>query len=186
MNGEIDSYVVDLEQSFRQVEPPRLQQSIKGDRLPQWAANGAVPTNLSGSGLGNAANVLHATAKQSHLIQQNHSKKTEIFYTELKRRNVFRAGVAYIVAAWLGAQVADILCDGFGAPDWIMKTALISLALGFPIALIISWYVEITANGVIWDSSIEKVETITRQKGRTMDFLIIAVLTVVIGFLLAK
>ena len=94
--------------------------------------------------------------------------------------------MAYIVAAWLGAQVADLFCDGFGAPDWIMKAALISLALGFPIALIISWYVDITATGVIWDSSIEKVETITHQKGRTMDFMIIAVLTVIIGFLLAK
>ena len=73
-----------------------------------------------------------------------HNNRSGIVYNELKRRNVFRAAAAYVVAAWVVAQVADIMLDGFGAPIWAMKAVLISIAIGFPIALVISWYFEVT------------------------------------------
>jgi len=115
-----------------------------------------------------------------------YSNRSGVVYNELKRRNVFRAAAAYVVASWLVAQVADILLESFGAPIWAMKAVLISIAIGFPIALVISWYFEVTTTGIKLDSNVEQAETIARQKGRTMDFMVIVLLTAVIGFLLAR
>jgi hypothetical protein len=53
-------------------------------------------------------------------------------FTELKRRNVFRVAAAYIIVAWLLAQVADLALENFGAPDWVIKTILLLLILGLP------------------------------------------------------
>ena len=49
-------------------------------------------------------------------------------FDELKRRNVFRVGAAYVVIAWLVAQVLQLVFESFGAPDWVMKTVLVLLA----------------------------------------------------------
>lgn len=107
------------------------------------------------------------------------------FYTELERRNVLRASAAYIVGSWLIAQVSDVLCTGFGAPDWVMKVVLTALAIGFPIAVIVSWYYEFTAT-LKWEADTSAIEKIARQKGRKMDFLIILVLTILVSALLVR
>ena len=60
-------------------------------------------------------------------------------FAELKRRNVVRVAMAYGVVAWLLAQVADLLFSAFGAPEWAMRTFIILLLLGFPIALVFAW-----------------------------------------------
>ena len=54
-------------------------------------------------------------------------------FVELKRRNVFKVGIAYIVVAWLVAQVLQLIFESFGTPDWVMKTVLVLLATGLPI-----------------------------------------------------
>lgn len=110
-------------------------------------------------------------------------KSEPLFYTELKRRNVLRTAAAYIVVAWVVAQVADVLSDGFLAPDWVMRAVLIALALGLPIAMIISWYFEFTAS-LKWDPATEPIGKIARQKGRKIDFAIITVLTLIVSVLL--
>ena len=55
-------------------------------------------------------------------------------FSELKRRNVFRVAAAYVIVAWLLAQVADLALENFGAPDWVIKTILLLLVLGLPVA----------------------------------------------------
>jgi len=70
------------------------------------------------------------------------------FFAELKRRNVFRVVIAYIVTSWLVAQVAQLAAESFGAPDWVMKMFITLLALGFPIAIIFSWAFEMTPGWV--------------------------------------
>ena len=57
------------------------------------------------------------------------------FIGELKRRNVFRVGIAYLLAAWLIAQVSELALDSFQAPGWVIKTLLFVLAIGFPLSL---------------------------------------------------
>jgi len=70
------------------------------------------------------------------------------FFQELKRRNVVRIGLAYIVTAWILAQVADLALEAFAAPAWVMKTVLLLMLIGFPLALILAWAFEKTPEGI--------------------------------------
>ena len=59
-------------------------------------------------------------------------------FEELSRRNVFRVAVAYTIGAWFIAQIADLVLNNIGAPDWVMKSLFLLLVIGFAAALIIS------------------------------------------------
>jgi len=69
-------------------------------------------------------------------------------FVELKRRNVFRVAIAYGVIAWVLAQIADLAFDNFGAPDWVSKSVLFVLVLGFPLAVFFAWAFELTPEGI--------------------------------------
>jgi len=104
--------------------------------------------------------------------------------TELKRRNVFRVAVAYVVIAWVLAQVADLAFDNFGTPEWVGKTVLFILVLGFPLAIFFAWAFELTPEGVKKEKDVDRSQSITNQTGRKLEFLIGGVLVVAIGWLL--
>lgn len=70
------------------------------------------------------------------------------FFRELKRRKVFTVGIAYLAIAWLVAQMLQLVFEGFGTPDWMIKTALVLLAVGFPFALFLAWAYELTPDGI--------------------------------------
>ena len=74
--------------------------------------------------------------------------------SELKRRNVIRVGIAYVIVAWLIAQVTELALESFGAPDWVIKTVLFLLVIGFPVALIFAWAYELTPEGVKRDTGV--------------------------------
>ena len=74
------------------------------------------------------------------------------FFSELKRRKVFRVFAAYIVIAWLMLQVVDILAPMLELPEWVGKLVLLLLIVGLPIAMIIAWAFELTPEGVVKDS----------------------------------
>jgi len=105
-------------------------------------------------------------------------------FDELKRRNVFRIAVAYTVIAWLLAQVADLAFDNFGAPDWVPKSVLFILILGFPLAVFFAWAFEMTPEGVKREKDVDRSHSITQTTGKKLNHLIIAVLVAAIGFLL--
>jgi hypothetical protein len=88
------------------------------------------------------------------------------FFTELKRRNVYKVAVAYAVAAWLLIQAASILFPTFDAPPWLMQIFVVILAIGFPAALVFSWAFEITPEGIVRESEVEHGRPITRPTGR--------------------
>jgi TolB-like protein len=69
-------------------------------------------------------------------------------FAELRHRNVFRVAAAYAVVAWLVLQLADILLGNFGAPDWVFKSLVVFLAVGFMVALFLSWAFELTPEGM--------------------------------------
>ncbi len=96
--------------------------------------------------------------------------------SELRRRNVIRMVVLYVVAAWLIMQVAEVLIALAKLPDWIGPTTLILLAVGLPIALISSWFFEITPEGVSLEKDVTPGESITHVTGRRLDFLVIALM----------
>jgi len=60
-------------------------------------------------------------------------------FAELKRRNVFRVGIAYVVTSWLILQVADIVLDNTAAPGWVMQVIMLLMLIGFPLALLFAW-----------------------------------------------
>ncbi|KAA9131343.1 hypothetical protein F3N42_08450 [Marinihelvus fidelis] len=101
---------------------------------------------------------------------------------ELKRRNVFRVGIAYVVVAWLVMQVADVVFDAIGSPDWVMKTLLVVLAIGLVFAIIFAWAFELTPEGIKREHEVNRETSITRTTGRKLDRVIIGVLVLALGY----
>lgn len=70
------------------------------------------------------------------------------FFSELKRRHVFRVALAYVLAGWLILQVADVVLPILGAPNWVAQILLASLAIDFIIAVLLAWFYEMTPQGL--------------------------------------
>jgi TolB-like protein/Tfp pilus assembly protein PilF len=95
---------------------------------------------------------------------------------ELRRRNVLRMAVLYAVVFWLIVQVADVMIGLAKLPDWIGTTILWLLVVGFPIALIFSWFYELTPEGISREKDVEPGDSITHATGRRLDFIVISLL----------
>jgi TolB-like protein len=70
------------------------------------------------------------------------------FFAELRRRNVYKVAVAYAVVGWLVVQVGSTVLPTFHAPEWVVQTLVVLVAIGFPIALVIAWAFEGTPEGI--------------------------------------
>jgi TolB-like protein len=103
-------------------------------------------------------------------------------FQELKRRNVIRVAIGYAVLSWLVAQVADLFMEAFGAPDWALKTLLMLLLIGFPVAVFFAWAFELTPEGLKREREVDRSRSITRQTGRRIDRAIIVVLVLALGY----
>jgi TolB-like protein len=100
------------------------------------------------------------------------------FFTELWRRNVIRVAAAYVIVAWLLAQIADLALENFGAPDWVIKTILLLLVMGLPIAIVLAWAFELTPDGIQRDGDVDKDESTVRSSNRNLNLLIIGLLAI--------
>jgi TolB-like protein/cytochrome c-type biogenesis protein CcmH/NrfG len=105
-------------------------------------------------------------------------------FQELKRRNVFRVGAAYVVTAWLIVQVADVALEAFETPAWVMKTLLLLLIVGFPLALVFAWAFEKTPEGLKLEKNVDRSQSITSVTGKKMDRGIMIALAIAVVFLL--
>ena len=105
------------------------------------------------------------------------------FFSELKRRNVYKVAVAYLVASWLLIQIATQVFPFFEVPNWAVRLVVLILILGFPAALIFSWAFEITPEGIKRESEIGPGKSVTRKTGRKLVGLTV-VLAVVAASLL--
>src|SRR5438477_3753008 len=108
--------------------------------------------------------------------------KIDNFFTELKRRNVIRFAGLYLVGAWLLTQVASTVLPMFGAPDWLHRSIVILLAIGFLPLLIFSWVFELTPQGLKRDEDVPLEQSIAPKTGRRMNRMIIAVLVLALGY----
>jgi TolB-like protein len=106
-------------------------------------------------------------------------------FVELKRRNVFRVGAAYLVVAWLLIEVSDTVFPRLGLPDWTVTFVIAMLALGFPLVLFLAWAFELTPEGVKRTEEVEPQASVTPQTGRTLDRLILAGMVVVVAVIVA-
>ena len=104
------------------------------------------------------------------------------FFQELKRRNVIRVGIAYAVTSWLVVQISDVVIDNIGAPGWLFKGILLLLGIGFPVVMIFAWAFELTPEGIKKEKDVDRTQSITPTTGRKLDFTIIALLVMALGY----
>lgn len=107
------------------------------------------------------------------------------FFKELQRRNVVRVGAAYCVIGWLLAQIAEFAFENFGAPEWVLKTFVVVLLLGLPLALVFAWAFELTPEGIRLEKHVAPDESITPRTGRRLDYLTLAGAALVVVIVVA-
>jgi len=106
------------------------------------------------------------------------------FFSELKRRNVVRVAIAYVIVAWVVLQFVELVSDIMNIPDVLPQVMLIVLVAGFPIVLIISWAFEVTPEGVKKTAEVDASKSVTHGTGQKINYLIIGGLLIAVGFLL--
>lgn len=105
------------------------------------------------------------------------------FFNELKRRNVFKVGIAYIVMAWLVMQVADVILNNIVAPGWVFHVLLLFLAIGLPFALFFAWAFEITPEGVKREHEVDRSQSISSQTGKKLNLIVILFMALALVYL---
>jgi TolB-like protein/tetratricopeptide (TPR) repeat protein len=100
-------------------------------------------------------------------------------FTELKRRKVFRAAVVYAATGFVVLQVADIMLPRLGVPEWAMSLIVLLVALGFPVALVLAWALELTPDGIRRTESATPHEPAPSLLGRKT--LLAATLLIIVG-----
>jgi len=103
-------------------------------------------------------------------------------FNELKRRNVFKVGVAYVVVAWLVAQVLQLVFESFGTPGWAIKTVLVLLATGLPFALFFAWAFEITPEGIKREHEVDRSQSTAAQTGKKLNHMITVVMALALAY----
>ena len=103
------------------------------------------------------------------------------FISELKRRNVVRVALAYLVLAWLVLQVGDVLIDSLELPGEYSKFIVILLVLGFVPVIFFSWVYELTPEGIKREKDVRREESITSHTAKKLDVAVIVLLALAIG-----
>jgi TolB-like protein len=103
-------------------------------------------------------------------------------FTELRRRNVFRVGIAYLTAAWLILQVADTVLNNTAAPPWVMQVVMLVLAVGLAFAVFFAWAFEVTPEGIKREAEVDRGQSVTRAAGRKLNRAIIVLLVIALGY----
>ncbi len=101
---------------------------------------------------------------------------------ELKRRNVFRVGVAYAIVGWLLLEVASVVLPALHLPDWALTLLVVFVVAGFPLALIVAWAFEMTPEGIKRETDVDRAESVRHSTGRKLDFAIIGLLAIALIF----
>ena len=103
------------------------------------------------------------------------------FFDELKRRNVIKATIAYIVVVWVLVQVLTIILPEFQAPGWVLRTMMSLMAIGLPIWMIFSWVYEVTPEGLKKTAQVSTDESITSTTNKRLNVVILVVLIIAIA-----
>ena len=95
------------------------------------------------------------------------------FYTELKRRNVFKVAIVYFAVAWLLLQVSDTLGPALHLPEWFISAVAFLLILGFPIAVIFAWAFDLTPEGLRMETKVEPTAPEALRTGKKLNHIVI-------------
>jgi TolB-like protein len=105
------------------------------------------------------------------------------FWGELKRRNVFKVGVAYAIVAWLLVQIANTFFPIFNMPGWTVTLVASLLVMGLPVALILAWAYEMTPEGVKLTKKVPLSDSITHVTGRKLNYVLAGLIIVLVGYI---
>ncbi len=106
------------------------------------------------------------------------------FFNELKRRNVIRVGIAYVIVAWLILQFADIVLNNIEAPGWVFQAIMLVLGIGLPLALFFAWAFEMTPEGIKKEKDIDRSQSIASQTGKKLNNTILILMALAITYLM--
>ena len=106
------------------------------------------------------------------------------FIQELKRRNVFRVGIAYVVGGWLLLQLTDVLSQLLDLPEVVGRIIVLLVAIGLPVALFFAWAFEMTPEGVKREKDVDRTQSITPQTGKKLNNTILLLMALAIAYLL--
>jgi len=104
------------------------------------------------------------------------------FFKELKRRNVFKVGIAYAITTWILLQLTEIVSGILELPEWAPKLILLILVVGFVPALILAWAFELTPEGLKLDKDVPDAQLATRKTGRKLDYAIMILLGLALAY----
>jgi TolB-like protein len=110
--------------------------------------------------------------------------KIDSFFAELKRRNVYKVAVAYAIVGWLVIQISSTVLPTFHAPEWVVQTLVLLVALGFPIALVLAWAFEVTPEGIKRTEDVDLAASAREPRKHAWIFVVIigAALSVALFF----
>ena len=106
------------------------------------------------------------------------------FFEELKRRNVIRVGIAYVIIAWLIMQFADVVLNNIEAPGWVFQVIMLVLGIGLPLALFFAWAFEMTPEGIKKEKDIDRSQSIAPKTGKKLNNTILVLLALAVAYLL--
>jgi len=104
------------------------------------------------------------------------------FFEDLKRRNVFKVGVAYLLGAWLIIEVADTIFPLFGFGNEPARIVVIFLAIGFIFTMVFSWAYELTPEGLKKEKDIDRSKPVAGGSGKRLNFVIIGLFALSLGY----
>ena len=105
------------------------------------------------------------------------------FFSELKRRNVYKVAVAYAVASWLLIQIATQVFPFFEIPNWAVRLVVLLSIAGLPVALVFSWAFEITPEGIKREAEVQADKSIGRHTGWKITAITILLAVIAAGLL---
>jgi len=106
------------------------------------------------------------------------------FIEELKRRNVAKVALVYIIAGWLTMQVVDVMFPALHLPEWLISAVAAFVLIGFPFAVIFAWAFEMTPDGLKREKDVDRSESITPRTGQKLNHVAMIILAIAVVFLL--
>jgi TolB-like protein/Flp pilus assembly protein TadD len=113
--------------------------------------------------------------------------RIDTFFTELKRRNVYKVAVAYAVAGWALSQGIAQVFPVFDVPNWVIRSIVVLIILGLPVALVLSWMFELTPQGIKRTETADAMPATARRKKHVWIYIVVMGVLLSIGlFLLGR
>jgi TolB-like protein/lipopolysaccharide biosynthesis regulator YciM len=104
-------------------------------------------------------------------------------YAELRRRNVFRVAAAYLVVGWLLTEVLTTILPTLGAPEWVAEVVILVFAFGFIPAVVLSWFFELTPEGIKREHEVDRDDSITPRTAKKLDYVTVGAVVIGIFFI---